>query len=113
MRRARVVLAVLLVAAGGAWLFWPQRWTVNGPMLHILLGRSPKPPSEDAVLARLRVPAGFRVTRFAGGLPNVRLLRVTTEGDVLATQSRAGRVLLLRAAAAGQARTSGIVTLLE
>jgi len=113
MRRARYVLVFILVAAGSAWLFWPARWAINGPMLHILLGRTLPPQSEDHVLARLRVPPGFTVTRFAADLPNVRLLHVTSEGDILATQSRAGRVLLLRAAVPGQARTAGVVTLLE
>ncbi|HSD66724.1 MAG TPA: PQQ-dependent sugar dehydrogenase [Vicinamibacteria bacterium] len=46
-------------------------------------------------VARLRPPEGAAVTRFAADLPNVRFLRFTPGGDLLATLPRSGRVLRL------------------
>lgn len=46
--------------------------------------------------ARLRVPAGFSATLFAAGLASPRALLVLPDGDVLAAQSGAGRIALLR-----------------
>ena len=113
MRRVLQLAAVLLAVVGLAWLFWPARYTVNGPILQQLLGRVPETPAEDAVLARLKVPAGFTVTRFATDIPHVRFLRFTSAGDLLATQPRPGRVLLLRRDADGDGRSDGTTTLFE
>src|SRR5262245_56883910 len=96
MRRATKVVTVLLALVVLAWLFWPARYAVNGSFLQYVLGLAPRSPAEDRVLARLKAPAGFTVTRFASDLPNVRFLRFTSEGDLLATQPRPGRVLLLK-----------------
>jgi glucose/arabinose dehydrogenase len=52
-------------------------------------------PGVEAVAARLRPPAGATVSLFAADLPNVRFLRFTPAGDLLATQPRSGRVVRL------------------
>ena len=111
MRRLLVAMTALGVAAGVAWALWPERWAVNGPMIHLLFGRSPKKVADGSVLGRLRVPAGLSLTRFASDVPNVRLLRFTSEGDLLASQSRAGRVLLVRSDANGDGRADAVTTL--
>ncbi len=77
------LLAGLVVSAR---MLWPERST----------GRVPDGPPEARVLSRLRAPEGATVTRFAGEVPNVRLLRVTPAGDLLASMPRAGRIVLLR-----------------
>lgn len=46
--------------------------------------------------ARLRVPEGFVITLFAAGIASPRTLLVLPNGDVLAAQSGAGRIALLR-----------------
>ena len=51
--------------------------------------------------AQLRLPPGFRVGLFANGLQRPRMLRVAPNGDVLVSETRAGRVLVLRPAANG------------
>lgn len=43
-----------------------------------------------------RVPEGFRVELFAGGLTNPRMVRVAPNGDVFVVESRANRVRVLR-----------------
>jgi glucose/arabinose dehydrogenase len=46
--------------------------------------------------AMLRVPPGFEVDPFAGGLERPRQLRVAPNGDVFAAESDAGRLRILR-----------------
>jgi hypothetical protein len=48
-----------------------------------------------------KVPDGFAVEVFAGGLKQPRTLRVAPNGDVFLSESGAGRVLVFRASAAG------------
>ena len=43
-----------------------------------------------------RVPAGFRAELFATGLDNPRIIRAAPNGDLFVTESRTGRVRLLR-----------------
>jgi glucose/arabinose dehydrogenase len=52
-----------------------------------------QPPS-----ARLRVPPGFAVQRFAEGLNAPRIVRVAPNGDIFVAESLAGRIRVLRAA---------------
>ncbi len=47
--------------------------------------------------ARLHVPPGFRVERFADGLRGPRILRVAPNGDVFVAETGAGRIVVLRA----------------
>ena len=48
------------------------------------------------VVARLRVPSGFRIEVFASRLGNVRMLAVSESGAVYATRRNMGDVILLR-----------------
>ena len=64
-------------------------------------------PAEESLLGRLRPPKGASLTRFATDLPNVRFLRFTPTGDLLATQPRDGRVVLLSADRDGDGRSDG------
>ncbi len=48
--------------------------------------------------AMLRVPAGFSVQEFAGGLRGPRIVRVAPNGDIFVAESTAGRIRVLRAA---------------
>lgn len=51
----------------------------------------PKPES-----APLRVPAGFRIEQFAAGLEDPRYLLTAPNGDLFVTESRAGKIKVLR-----------------
>jgi glucose/arabinose dehydrogenase len=57
-----------------------------------------KPPAGAA----LQVPEGFRIALLAEGLDRPRLLRVAPNGDIFVAESRAGRIRVLRADAAGK-----------
>ena len=53
-------------------------------------------PASEANVQRLKVPAGFRVTKFAEGLGKPRMLTVGGAGQVYVTDREAGTVTLLR-----------------
>jgi glucose/arabinose dehydrogenase len=48
-----------------------------------------------ALDGRLRVPDGFKVTQFAGGLGGVRFMALSPDGVVYASQPRQGRIVRL------------------
>jgi len=60
-----------------------------------------------AVEGRLRPPAGATVSVFASDLPDARFLRFTPEGDLLVTEPRSGRVVLLEPDRDGDGRSDG------
>lgn len=58
-----------------------------------------KPNKVDATperMAAIKAPAGFKVTPFATGLKNARILAVAPNGDVYLSRRDQGDVLLLR-----------------
>ena len=55
--------------------------------------------------ARLSVPAGFTVKRFAEGLTGPRLLRIAPNGDIFVVETRSHRIRVLRAAEGAEAPT--------
>jgi glucose/arabinose dehydrogenase len=46
--------------------------------------------------AQLKVPSGFTIAPFATGLAKARIIRVAPNGDIFASETRAGRVIVLR-----------------
>ncbi len=57
----------------------------------------PQPISPtDQRIARLSLPAGFNIHRFAEGLENPRMLAVANDGTVYVTQRRPGNLVMLR-----------------
>lgn len=112
MRRALKLLAAvagaLLAAGGTAVLLLPDRFVVNAPVRHLILGQGREAPPEAVVGERLSLPAGTRLTRFATGVPNARFLRLTPAGDLLVSQPREnGQITLLRADRDGDGRSDG------
>ena len=99
-------VASVVLAAAALCSSWPERYAVNTPLRQALLGQGIT-PAVDAVLARLRAPAGFTVTRFAAGLESARFLRFTASGDLLVSQPRLGRVTLLEHDANGDGVADG------
>jgi glucose/arabinose dehydrogenase/cytochrome c551/c552 len=102
-----------LVLVGCCRFLLPERFAVNAPVAHILLGRGIDAPAQAQLDERIQVPPGFHFTRFAEGLPNVRFLRFTPAGDLLASQPRESRVVLLERDRNGDGRSDGVRTLLE
>jgi glucose/arabinose dehydrogenase len=89
----------------------PGDWRNDAPgVVHAIRVESlPRPYATDSVGngphvvdrpagARLAVPAGFTVRQFASGLSGPRLLRVAPNGDIFISETRAGRIRVLRAA---------------
>jgi len=106
---AFVVAVAVGVATRQYWL--PERYAVNVPV-RSLTGSGPAtggPASGGA----LRLPPGFRLSRFATGLDNARFLRVTERGDVVVSQPREGKVTLLFEDAAGDGVSDGSSTLVS
>ena len=88
--------------------FGDYRDDAPGVRRHITVAALPPPFATDSSSngprvvaapprAMLRVPAGFTVTPFAHGLDHPRALRVAPNGDILITESEAGRVRVIRA----------------
>jgi len=111
--RRTTVLAALLALGSGACSLLPERCAVNAPVAHMLFGRGAGTPSARAVEERMRVPDGFSIGVFAEGVENARILRFTPTGDLLVSQPRLSRVVLLERDSDGDGRSDGQRTLLE
>ena len=95
-RNKLVVAGTLAMLLLGVGLVAGSRQGLSvGALLHVGFGWGAKAPPKDVVAARLQVPKGFTVSRYAEGLGNVRFLRFTKAGDLLVSVPRAGKVLLL------------------
>ena len=93
----RVVLVVLLASLGGCAVLralLPERFAVNAPMTNSLFGWGGEPATQEAVGAKLRVPAGYEIALYAS-VPNARMLVATPRGDLLVSVPREGKVVLL------------------
>lgn len=110
---AAALAGLVAVAGFAACALWPERWTVNAPLAHMLLGLGGGTPDAGAVDGRMRAPDGFSVGLWAVDVPGVRWLRVTPGGDLLASQPRDGRVWLLERDRDGDGRSDGRRVLLE
>jgi Raf kinase inhibitor-like YbhB/YbcL family protein len=55
----------------------------------------PVPPTDERISA-LKLPAGFNIARFAEGLYNPRMLAVSEDGTLYATQRTPGNLVMLR-----------------
>jgi Raf kinase inhibitor-like YbhB/YbcL family protein len=91
----RIILAIVLVGgAAGAAIAVQQRLVQVEIVAHVL-----QPQQVDATpdrIARLEVPAGFQVTKFADGLGKPRMLAVADDGAVYVTRREPGDILVLR-----------------
>jgi glucose/arabinose dehydrogenase len=113
-----VLLASAAVAAAGLvvgacrWLL-PERYAVNAPLGQMLFGRGSAPPPPSVLQRRVQVPPGLAISVYADGLPNARMLRFTPAGDLLVSQPREGRVVLLERDADGDGQPDAVQPLLE
>jgi glucose/arabinose dehydrogenase len=105
-----ICLVGLVVACG--WLL-PERYAFNAPVGHTLFGRGADAPEADQVDTRMRVPEGFRLSIWAEGVENARVLRFTPAGDLLVSSPRQNSILLLERDADADGRSDGQRVLLE
>lgn len=92
-----ITVAVLLFAA--AVLLLPDTQYFNVTDWRMLLNSATGhdgPTAESATIRqRLTVPSGWSIGLYTGDVPKARLLRATRNGDLLLSQPRLGRILLL------------------
>lgn len=96
-----------LLVAGACHFLLPERFAVNAPLRQLLMGRGIDAPPDAALRGRFRASHGLVVSRFATGLPGVRFLRPTASGDLIASQPRLGRVVLVLRDRDGDGRSDG------
>jgi glucose/arabinose dehydrogenase len=77
-----------LIACG--YLALPGGWTVN------YAGVRGDPVSDAALRRQVRLPPGFSIGVYAGGIANARFLLFTEAGDLLVSAPRQGEVVLVR-----------------
>lgn len=102
-------LGVLLALA--VW-YVKSQVTVRGPVLHAIAGIGGVQPTR-AHLAGLRLAPGFTPGVYAEGLGPARVLRFTASGDLLASVTRAGKILLIERDVDGDGHADGVRPLLE
>ena len=87
-------LLLLGICAGvGLWLFLPDRYVVNTPLMALF---ETQPVDRDALDNRLKLPAGFSLSLYATDLDGIRVLRATAAGDLIVSTPRTGKVWLVR-----------------
>ncbi|MDJ0853277.1 MAG: PQQ-dependent sugar dehydrogenase [Myxococcota bacterium] len=104
--------SLVLLGAAACFLV-PERFAVNAPVAHLLLGKGVEAPTEETFGGRIRAADGLSVSLYADGLRNARFLRFTPSGHLLVSQPRSGRVVLLLADADGNGRPDGRRVLLS
>jgi len=103
---------VLLVLPLSCNAVLPEEYAINVPM-GALLGWGTEPPPADEIDTRFEAPGRLRVSLYAEGLPNARILRFTPAGDLLVSTPRSGAVILLERPATAQGAPTGRRTLIE
>lgn len=88
-----LALGAVLVACG--YIALPGGWTVNFP------GFSGAALAESELRQRVKLPPGFSINTYAGGIENARLLLFTDAGDLLVSAPRQGKVFLVERDADG------------
>jgi len=71
---------------------------VNAPLRHQVLGAAADTPDAASRAARSRLPPYFVLAVFGSAIPHTRYTRIAPRGDVIVTQPRKQKVLLLRVA---------------
>jgi len=101
-------VALLLVSAVACTSFsLPFGFTVNFP------GFSGDPIPADEVGRRLKVPEGFHVQEYTGGIEGARFMRFTSTGDLLVSSPGLGQVFLVERDQNGDGRADGKRVLLD
>lgn len=132
LRLLRRMALVSLALAGLLYWVWPQlppdaqrypvyiydfftnpNFVVNTPIVHEVFGTAVGVPDPQTRNTRLRVADGFELDVYAEGIPHPRLLRATSAGDLLVSQPRKGRILLIERDRNGDGRGDGLRVLLD
>ena len=90
------LIASVVVVAIGLWLFLPDRFVVNTPVMALF---ETQPVDHDALDSQIQLPAGFSLSLYATDLDGIRVLRFTETGDLVVSTPRTGKVWLVRKSA--------------
>lgn len=104
---------LLVLGIGACSLLLPERFAVNAPILHMMLGGDGIEPDAENFGSRIRAADGFSIGIFASGISNARWLRPTSGGHLLVSQPRSGKVLLLEPDRDGDGQSDARRVLLE
>ena len=89
-----LILALVLIV-GGLVLFMPGIHTSSIDMvLNVMTGAAADTPEEE-LLGRLRAADNYRISVFARGITNPRMMHLTRSGRLLVSSPRSGEVLQL------------------
>ena len=114
MRRIGLVIAIVgLCGLAACQLLLGEGFVVKGPILNSMLGRGVDAPTDTVVRSRFTLPAGFQLGLFATDLPNVRFLRFSPDGALIASQPRSGRLVHVLPDRDGDGRSDGQRTLAD
>lgn len=89
------LVAIVVVAGIGLWIWWPENLVAKGPFLDFLTGKQVQAPEPGELKKRFKLPQGFNIGIFAANIPHARMMRVTDSGDLVVTSMRDGNVVLL------------------
>jgi glucose/arabinose dehydrogenase len=91
----KLPILVVVAMAVGAGSLANQTQPAHVQITAHVVEPSKLPPTDDSA-ERIRVPEGFRISRFAEGLGNPRMLAVASDGSVYVTRRDEGDVVLLK-----------------
>jgi glucose/arabinose dehydrogenase len=79
----------------------------------VVFGFSVDSPSDESIQQAFQVPEGFSVGQYASGLPHIRFMAVSDQSDLLVSQPRQSRVLLLKRDNNNDGKHDGVITLID
>lgn len=103
--------AIIVIALVALMSFGP----ISSPaaIFNVVFGTGVDAPTRNKMQSRLQLPEGFSIGQYATGLKKVRMLEFTQRGDLIASQPRDGKVLLLRADENQDGRSDETFVLME
>ncbi|MGH1370785.1 MAG: PQQ-dependent sugar dehydrogenase [Cellvibrionaceae bacterium] len=103
--------AVAVVAVVALVSFGP----ISSPeaIFNVVFGTVIDAPNKNKMQSRFELPEGFSIGQYATGLKKVRMLEFTRRGDLIASQPRDGKVLLLKADDNQDGRSDDTLVLME
>src|SRR5437868_5605049 len=105
-----LALPLLAMVALAIFLFVrPVPITNLHVLLNSMLGSTVAAPTAQTVEQRLQVPPGFAVSVYARDLTAPRFLHFTAAGDLLVSEPREGRIVLLERTLDGRAGASRVL----
>ena len=114
MKKLGIGLTLVVIAGFGACRYLvPERFAINAPVAHMLLGRGGGAPATETIETRFRVPRGYSIGIYAEDIPNARLMRFTPTGELLVSTPRSGQVVLLDRDRDSDGRSDGRTVLLR